>query len=130
MPTPISNGRLWTARALSALAILFMLFDGIIHLMKPEPVVEAFNRLGFPLSTSTGIGITELVCTVLYMLPRTAVGGAVLLTGIYGGAVAAHFRIADPFFDTYIFPTLMGALTWGGLLLRDAALRAVMLFRT
>jgi hypothetical protein len=129
MPTPISNGRLWTARTLSALTILFMIFDSVIHLMKPIPVVEAFNKLGFPLSTSTGIGITELVCTVFFMLPRTAVIGAVLLTGVYGGAVAAHFRIADPFFDTYIFPTLMGALTWGGLLLRDSALRAVLLHR-
>jgi DoxX-like protein len=130
MSTPISNGRLWTARALSALTMLFMIFDGVIHLMKPVPVVEAFNKLGFPLSTSTGIGITELVCTVLYMLPRTAVIGAVLLTGVYGGAIAAHFRIADPFFDTYIFPTLLGALTWGGLLLRDPTLRAALLHRT
>ena len=129
MPTPISNGWLWTARSLSALTMLFMIFDGVIHLMKPVPVVASFNRLGYPLSTSTDIGITELVCTVLYMLPRTAVIGAVLLTGVYGGAMAAHFRIADPFFDTYIFPTLMGALTWSGLLLRDPALRAVLLHR-
>src|SRR5690349_10734501 len=92
----ISDVRLWTARGLSALTILFIIFDGIIHLMKPMPVVEAFHRLGFPLSTSTGIGVTELVCIVLYGLPRTAVVGAVLLTGIYGGAMAAHFRIADP----------------------------------
>jgi len=127
--TPISNGRLWTARTLSALTILFMIFDGVIHVTKPIPVVEAFNKLGFPLGTSTGIGVTELVCTVLYGLPRTAVIGAVLLTGIFGGAVAAHFRIADPFFDTYIFPALMGALTWGGLLLRDQTLRAALLHR-
>ena len=125
----ISNARLWTARGLSALTILFMIFDGVIHVMKPMPVVEAFNRLGFPLSTSTGIGIAELVCIVLYGLPRTAVVGAVLLTGIYGGAMAAHFRIADPFFDTYIFPTLMGALTWGSLLLRDQTLRTALLHR-
>jgi hypothetical protein len=125
----ISNARLWTARGLSALTILFMIFDGVIHLMKPVPVVEAFSKLGFPLGTSTGIGVTELVCTVLYGLPRTAVIGAVLLTGVYGGAMAAHFRIADPFFDTYIFPTLLGALTWGGLLLRDQALQTVLLHR-
>src|SRR5262249_31367966 len=126
----ISGARLWTARSMSALAILFMIFDGVIHITKPVPVVDAFNRLGFPIATSTGIGITELVCTMLYFLPRTAVIGAVLLTGVYGGSVPAHVRIADPFFDTYIFPTLLGALMWGGLVLRDQRLRTLLLQRT
>jgi DoxX-like protein len=125
-----SKGRLWTARILSALVTLFMLFDSVIHLTTPTPVVEAFARLGYPLGTSVGIGIIELACVVLYVIPRTAVLGAVLLTGVFGGAIAAQIRIGSSAFETYIFPLLMGLLLWGGLWLRDDRLRALVPFRT
>src|SRR5215470_17167381 len=105
---PIAKGTLWTARVLSALVVLFLLFDTVIHLAKPAPVVEAFTRLGYPLSAAVGIGIAELVCLVLYVIPRTALLGAVLLTGFYGGAVATHVRAGSPPFEAYIFPLLVG----------------------
>ncbi|HEV2708794.1 MAG TPA: DoxX family protein [Edaphobacter sp.] len=119
-----SNKLLWTGRILSILAIVFMLFDGIGHLLKPAPVVQAFVQLGFPLRLSITIGVIQLVCVILYAIPRTAVLGAVLLTGYLGGAVAIHMRVGNPLFEC-IFPVLIGVLFWAGLLLRDPRLRAV-----
>ena len=109
---------------MSALAVLFLLLDGVTHLMKPAPVAEAFARLGFPLSLSVELGIIELICVVVYVIPRTSILGAILLTGYLGGAVATHLRVRDPLFDT-IFPIIIGALVWGGLYLRDRRLRAL-----
>lgn len=119
-----SNKLLWTGRILSILAILFMLFDGIGHLLKPAPVVQAFVQLGFPLRLSITIGVIQLICVILYAIPRTAVLGAVLLTGYLGGAVAIHIRVGNPLFEC-TFPVLIGVLFWAGLLLRDHRLRAV-----
>ena len=122
---PLSTTRLWTARVLTGLTVVFMLFDSIIHLMAPAPVVDAFARLGFPIGLSAGIGIVELLCTLLYVIPRTAVFGAILLTAILGGAITAHIRVADPLFETYIFPVLVGLLVWGGPYLRDERVRSL-----
>jgi hypothetical protein len=112
----------WTGRILSTLVVVFMVFDGVVHVLKPAPVVEAFARLGYPLSASVGIGILELVFTALYVVPRTAALGAVLLTGYLGGAVATQLRAGSGWFET-IFPVIIGAIVWGGLALRDARLR-------
>ncbi len=120
---------LWTGRIVSALAVLFLLLDGVTHLMKPAPVAEAFHRLGFPLSLSVELGLIELVCVAVYVLPRTSILGAILLTGYLGGAVATHLRVLDPVFDT-IFPILIGALVWGGLYLIDSRLRALVPFKS
>jgi uncharacterized membrane protein (UPF0182 family) len=119
-----SNKPLWTGRILSILAILFMLFDGIGHLLKPAPIVQAFVQLGFPLRLSITIGVIQLICVILYAIPRTAILGAVLLTGYFGGAVAIHMRVGNPLFEC-IFPVLIGVLFWAGLLLRDPRLHAV-----
>jgi uncharacterized membrane protein (UPF0182 family) len=119
-----SKPLLWTGRVLSILAILFMLFDSIGHLLKPAPVVQAFAQLGFPLRLSITLGIIQLICVILYAIPRSAVLGAVLLTGYLGGAVAIHMRVGNPLFEC-IFPVLIGVLFWAGLLLRDPRLRAV-----
>ena len=113
----------WTGRVLSTLAVLFMVFDGVIHVLKPAPVVQAFAQLGYPLSASVGLGILELVFTALYVIPRTAVLGAVLLTAYLGGAVATQLRAGSGWFET-IFPVIIGAIVWGGLALRDARVRA------
>ena len=113
----------WTGRVLSALAVAFMAFDGVLHILKPAPVVQAFARLGYPLGASVGLGILELVFTVLYVIPRTAVLGAVLLTAYLGGAVATQLRAGSGLFET-IFPVIVGAIVWGGLGLRDARVRA------
>ncbi|MBN9614702.1 MAG: hypothetical protein BGO25_18875 [Acidobacteriales bacterium 59-55] len=117
-----AKGMLWTGRILSVLAVLFMLFDGVGHLLKPAPVVEAFAQLEFPLRLSICLGIIQLICVVLYIVPRTAVLGVVLLTGYLGGAVAIHMRVGNPVFEC-IFPIIIGILFWAGLLLRDMQLR-------
>src|ERR1041385_4710719 len=109
---------LWTGRALSTLVTLFLIFDGGIHLAKPAPVVDAFAQLGFPVSLSVAIGVIELACLAHYLIPRTAILGAVLLTGYLGGAIAAQLRIGAPVFDE-IFPLIVAAIIWGGLALRD-----------
>jgi hypothetical protein len=115
---------LWAGRILSALSVLFLLFDAAGHLVAPPAVVEAFNRLGYPLSLSSALAIIELVCLVAYAIPRTAILGAILLTGYLGGAVATHLRVRDPVFDT-IFPIIFGVLVWAGLYLRDPRLRVL-----
>jgi hypothetical protein len=119
----ISRGTLWTARVLSGIAVLFMLFDGTIHLMTIPPVVDAFNQLGYPINLAVPIAIFELVCVILYLVPQTSVFGAVLLTGYLGGAVAANLRIGTPLLSNVLFPVYIGILAWGGLFLRDTRLR-------
>ena len=89
--------------------------------MKPPDVVETFTKLGWNESIALTLAIVELGCTLIYVIPRTAVLGAILLTGYLGGAVATHVRIGDPF----IAPIIIGVLVWGGLWLRDARLRAL-----
>ncbi|HKV46211.1 MAG TPA: DoxX family protein [bacterium] len=115
----------WGGRLISTLAVLFLLFDSIIHLMTPGPVVEAFGQLGYPPSLASGLGILELVCVVLYAIPRTTILGAILLTGYLGGATASQVRVGHQLFTETLFPIYVGALVWGGLFLRDDRLRAI-----
>lgn len=122
---PISKKTLWVGRIMSGLPALFLLFDGVMKLVKPAPVVEATVRLGYPESVIFGLGIVLLASTVLYLLPRTSVLGAILLSGYLGGAVATHVRVGDLF--SVVFPVLFGVLLWGGLCLRDDRLRALLL---
>jgi DoxX-like family len=117
-----SKGMLWTGRVLSGLMALFFVLDGVGHLMKPAPVVEAFARLGYPLSASVGIGLLALICTAIYVTPRTSVLGSILLTGYMGGAVSTHVRAGSTLFET-IFPVILGVLVWVGIYVRDAQLR-------
>ncbi len=114
---------------MSALAGLFLLFDTTLHLTKPAPVVDAFVRLGYPLSASVGIGVVELLSLALYVIPRTAALGAILLTGLVGGAIATHVRAGSPMFEAYVFPTLLALLIWGGVWLRDERMRALIPLR-
>jgi hypothetical protein len=118
----------WAGYILSAIPALFLLFDAVGKLVKPAVVVETTVQLGYPASVLTGLGIALLVSTVLYMLPRTAVLGAILLTGYLGGATATHVRVGGPLF-AIVFPGLVGALIWGGLYLRDARLRELIPLR-
>jgi hypothetical protein len=119
-----TKGRIWTGRVLSALAVLFLLFDAAGKFVLLPPVVQAFARLGFPISMGVSIGALLTVSTLLYAIPRTAVLGAVLLTGYLGGAVAIQMRAGSSTFET-IFPVLFGVLVWAGVYLRDCSLRAV-----
>jgi hypothetical protein len=117
-PAPNSKARLWAGRIISTLPALFLLFDGVMKLFKPAPVVEATLKLGYPESTIIPMGIVLLACTILYLIPRTAVLGAILLTGYLGGAVATHVRVGEGWFSI-LFPVIFGILLWGGLYLRD-----------
>jgi hypothetical protein len=128
--TTESKARLWTARILSGIAVLFLLFDSAIHLMVIPPVVEAFTQLGLSINLAIAIGIIELVCLVLYIVPPTSIVGAILLTGYLGGAVAIQLRVGAPLFGTALFPIYIGILVWGGLFLRDGYLRTIIPFRT
>lgn len=123
-----SKGMLWTGRVLSGLMALFFVFDGVGHLMRPAPVVDAFTRLGYPLSASVGIGALALICTAMYVTPVTSVLGAILLTGYLGGAVSTHVRAGSPLFET-VFPVILGVLVWAGIFLRDGDLRALVPLR-
>ncbi|MGH7168733.1 MAG: DoxX family protein [Gemmataceae bacterium] len=127
-PPCVSQGALWTGRVLSALPALFLLFDGAMKLVKPDPVVKATVELGFSENVILPLGIVLLVCTVLYLLPPTAVLGAILLTGYLGGAVATHMRAGHGAFQVS-FPVLFGGLLWGGLVLRDRQLRSLVPWR-
>ncbi len=117
-----SKKMLWVGRIISGLVILFLFFDSIIKVMRLDPAVEGTVELGYPESVVFGIGLTLLVCTILYAIPRTAIFGAVLLTGYLGGATATQVRVEDSLF---LFPILLGVLAWAGLCLRDDRLRAL-----
>ena len=117
--------RLWTGRILSGFAALFLLVDGVMKLFKPAMVVESTVQLGYPESSIVGIGVTLLICVVLYVIPRTSIFGAILLTGYLGGAVATHVRVGAVWFNV-LFPVMMGALAWGGLWLQHDRLRQLL----
>ncbi len=123
---PVSKSMVWTGRIVSALPVLMLLFSGAMKLVKPEPVVKGFTDLGWPESLALSLGIVELTCTVIYVIPQTSVLGAILLTGYLGGAIATHVRIEEQF----VFPIILGILVWGGLFLRDARLRALIPLRS
>jgi DoxX-like family len=120
----ISKARLWGGRVLSTLAVLFLVMDGSMKLFRPPFVVQATVQLGYHESAIVGIGITLLVCTALYLIPRTAVFGAILLTGYLGGAVASNIRAGTPVFNT-VFPILFALLVWTSLVLRDRRLESI-----
>jgi len=125
----------WSVRSgwlLSGLVIAFLLLDGGMKLVPLEMVVTTTAALGYPPSPVLirGLGVLALACTALYAYPRTAVLGAILLTGYMGGAIASHLRLGSPLFSHILFGGYLGVLAWGGLYLRDARLRALLPWRT
>ena len=126
---PASSGMLWSGRILSGLVVLFLLFDGAIKLVPLDVVVTTSQELGIPVHLARTLGVLTLVCTLLYAWPRTAVLGAVLLTGYLGGAIYVHVRAGSPLFSHTLFGVYLGVLMWGGLYLRDERLRALIPFR-
>ena len=117
--------QLWAGRIMSGLGVAFLLMDGVMKLFKPAVVREAFCRLGYPESEIIGVGVLLLMCTALYLIPRSSIFGAILLTGFLGGAVATHVRVGDPLLSHVLFPTYIAALLWVGLYLREPRLRAL-----
>ncbi|MBI5941833.1 MAG: DoxX family protein [Caulobacterales bacterium] len=125
-----SKAGLWTGRVMTTLFVLFMLMDAGMKLVPLTPVVETMTKMQLPVSMARPIGIIELVSLALFLWPRTAVLGAVLLTGVFGGAIASHWRLGDPLFSHVLFGVYLGILMWGGLWLRDPRLRAIMPLRS
>ncbi|HLN29785.1 MAG TPA: DoxX family protein [Gemmataceae bacterium] len=123
---PVSKKMLWAGWIVSALPVLMLIASGVGKLMKPPVVLEGFAHLGYPEHLILGLGIVELGCTLLYVLPQTAVLGAILLTGYFGGATATHLRIGE---WAFISPVVLGMLAWLGLYLRDVRLRALVPLR-
>ncbi len=119
-----NKGPVWAGRIISALPVLFLLLDGVMKLVKPPFVVEATVQLGYRESVIVGLGVVLVACTIIYLIPRTAVLGAILLTGYLGGAVATHVRVGGPLFSI-IMPVILGAMLWGGLYLRDERVRSL-----
>ncbi len=119
---PVSNTRLWMGRVMSAIPVLILLASATMKLAKVAGLSEGFTHSGWPLELATGLGVLEVTCTVLYLIPATSVLGAILLTGYLGGATATNVRVGDPYF----MQPLLGALVWGGLYLRDVRLHALM----
>ena len=121
-----SKHMLWVSYIMSTLPVLMLLFSGIMKLIKPPSVMEGFAHLGYDESVALGLGVVELLATLLYIIPRTSVLGAILLTGYLGGATATHLRIGEPFH----MAILLGVFVWGGLYLRNERLRLLIPLRT
>jgi hypothetical protein len=128
-PGTIGKKSLWTGRILSGFVTAFLIFDAVIHLLRPAPVVEAFARLHLSLSLAVDLGVIELVCIALYALPRTSILGAIFLTGYLGGAIAIQLTTSNSLFGEILFPVYVSAILWGGLYLRDERLRALVPWR-
>ncbi|MGE5206192.1 MAG: DoxX family protein [Chlamydiota bacterium] len=122
----VSKKSVWAGRVLSAIPALMLLFGGVVKLLQLPSVVQGFAQYGYPASSLPIVGILEVASTIVYLIPRTAVLGAILMTGVLGGAIASNVRIADPAFAA---PLVLGVLVWGGLYLRDQRLRALIPLR-
>ena len=116
----------WAGRVISAIPVLLMVFSAVLKLVKAAPVVQGFPRYGYPESLIVIIGALELLSCIVYVIPSTAVLGAILMTGYLGGATATNVRVGDP---SYIMTVLLGVFVWGGLFFRDARLRVLIPFR-
>lgn len=120
---------LWIGRILSGLAVLFLVFDGAIKFFMdklPPEALEAGASLQWPIEKMPLVGTILLICTLLYVIPRTAVLGAILLTGYLGGAIASHVRVGNPLFSHTLFPIYIAIPVWLGLYLRDSRVRGLL----
>lgn len=118
--------QLWSGRALTTIAVLFLAFDAAVKLLQLPMAVEGTRQLGYPTNVIFTLGVIQAIALIAYLIPRTALLGAIVWTGYLGGAVATHVRIGNPLFSHVLFPTYVAALIWGGLFLRDARFRALL----
>jgi hypothetical protein len=125
----VSRGTLWTGRILSGLAAAFLAADGMAKLFQVQPVIDGTRQLGYPTDIVFSLGVVLVSCVLAYVIPRTSVLGALLLTGYLGGAVATHVRLEAPLLSHTLFPVYVAVFVWGGLVLRDARLRALLPLR-
>jgi hypothetical protein len=123
-----SKRNIWIGRVLSGLAVLFLVFDGVMKFFMdklPPEALEAGAALQWPMEKMPLVGTILLSCTLLYVIPRTAVLGAVLLTGYLGGAIASHVRVSNPLFTHTLFPIYVAIFLWLGLYLRDSRVKVL-----
>ena len=126
--SPVANAsarKLWAGRILTGIAVLFLTVDLTFKFSGGKAAAEATAQLGWTLDHMPILGMIEIACLVLYLIPRTAPLGAILWTGYLGGAIATHLRVDNPLFSHILFPIYVAALIWGGLYLRDARVRAL-----
>jgi hypothetical protein len=127
---PASAATVWAARIMMTLAVLFLAFDSVIKVMQTSIAVDATVKLGYPASAVAVIGAIEIVSLIAYVIPRTSVFGAILLTGHLGGAIASQLRAGNPLFSHVLFPIYVALLLWAPLYLRDARVRALIPLRS
>jgi len=121
-----TSAMVWTGRVISAVVVLVLLADGVVQLFFPEMLRAEMEATGFTLSLARPLGVITLVCTILYAIPRTAMLGAILLTGFLGGAICTHFRLGEFGSPPQLICLLLGVMAWAGLYLRDARLRSLL----
>ncbi|HEU4385624.1 MAG TPA: DoxX family protein [Anaeromyxobacteraceae bacterium] len=122
-----SKGVIWVSRVLSAIPVLMMGFGGIMKILRnPMVLADWSTRFGYPDGALVPIGVAELACAVLYIIPRTSVLGAILVAGYLGGATATHVRVSE---GAFVAPAVLGILAWAGLYLREPRLRALLPLR-
>lgn len=127
---PISKGLLWTSYVLSAIPVLMLLFSAYMKIAQPQPKYgEGLAHIGWPIELSLTLAALELTCTLLYLIPRTSVLGAVLLAAYLGGATATHLRVGDPL-QSVLTPAILGMILWLGLWLREPRLKALLPLRS
>jgi len=121
-----SGAPVWTGRVLSTIAVLFLAMDATMKVLQVPVALQGTAKVGYSPSVVLPLGIIQLVCLALYLIPRTSVFGAILWTGYLGGAVATHVRIGDPLFTHILSPVYVATFLWAGLALRNPRLRAVL----
>jgi DoxX-like family len=121
-----SHRALWAGRIMSALVVIALAADGTIQLFAPAQIASLSQETGFAMNLTRVVGSIVLACAILYAIPPTAVLGAILVTGFLGGAICAHVRIGELGSPPEIISLLLGALTWGGLYMRDPRIRAIL----
>jgi hypothetical protein len=124
-PIPSTKER-WAGRILSGLAVLFLAFDAAMKVLKLPAAVEGTTQLGYPENVVLPLGLIQVVCLIVYLIPRTSVVGAILWAGYLGGAIATHVRVQSPLASHILFPIYVAMLLWGGLWLRDARVRSLL----
>jgi hypothetical protein len=125
-PSDTSPAVRWTGRILTGIAVLFLAFDASMKLFATKEAIEGTVQLGFAPHHLLIIGLIQVVCLIIYLIPRTAPLGAILWTGYLGGAIVTHLRVDNPLFTHILFPIYVAALVWGGLYLRDDRVRALL----
>jgi len=117
---------LWTGRTLTTIATLFLTMDAAVKLLRLPMAVEGTKQLGFSADIVLVLGIIQAISLIAYLIPRTAIFGAIIWTGYLGGAVATHVRLGNPLFTHVLSPVYVAVLIWGGLFLRDRRLRSLL----